>query len=150
MTHYIKESANGRRRWSAQEQIGFAVSCMLYNRNYSLYPVLSIQYWTEFAIQHDQIKFLFDTRGHPLAYVTWACLEEDTEARLINDPEFRLHPAEWNEGDRIWILDFCCKPGFGREVIARFIQLRPWGNTREVRWLSRKKRVLCLPSSISR
>ena len=29
---------------------------MLYNRNYSLYPVLTIQYWTEYAMQHNQIK----------------------------------------------------------------------------------------------
>lgn len=143
MTSHIKETPNGRKVWSAQEQIGFAVSCMLHNRNYSLYPVLSIQLWTEFAIQHNQIKFLFDTRGFPLAYATWAYLETDTEERLLSDPEFRLHPSEWNEGGRIWILDFCCKPGFGRKAIERFVQLHPWGDE-EIRWLSRKKRIMIL------
>ncbi|OEO14107.1 toxin-activating lysine-acyltransferase, partial [Escherichia coli] len=99
------------------------------------------QYWTEYAIQHNQIKFLFDSRGFPLAYITWAYLEADTEARLLRDPEFRLHPSEWNEDGRIWILDFCCKPGFGRKVIDYLIQLQPWGEG-EVRWLSRRKKIV--------
>ncbi len=64
---YIRETIRGKDEWTVYEQIGFAVSCMLYNRNYSLYPVLTIQYWTEYAIQHNQIKFLFDSRGFPLA-----------------------------------------------------------------------------------
>lgn len=101
--YYIRETIRGKDEWTVYEQIGFAVSCMLYNRNYSLYPVLTIQYWTEYAIQHNQIKFLFDSRGFPLAYITWAYLEADTEARLLRDPEFRLHPSEWNEDGRIWI-----------------------------------------------
>ena len=104
MMSHIRESIRGREEWTVYEQIGFAVSCMLHNRNYSLYPVLTIQYWTEYAIQHNQIKFLFDSRGFPLAYITWAYLEADTEARLLNDPEFRLHPSEWDEDGRIWIL----------------------------------------------
>ncbi|WP_329906639.1 toxin-activating lysine-acyltransferase [Serratia quinivorans] len=143
MTLYIKDTLNGREEWSDYEQIGFAVSCMLHNRNYSFYPVLSLQLWTEFAIQHKQIKFLFDTRGQPLAYVTWACLEVDTELRLLHDPEFRLHPSEWNEGDRIWILDFCCKPGFGRKAIERFAKLSTWEKG-QVRWLNRKKKIMNL------
>ncbi|MCU6199434.1 toxin-activating lysine-acyltransferase [Citrobacter cronae] len=140
---HIRDVINGREEMTVYEQIGFAVSCMLHNTNYSLYPVLTIQYWTEFAIQHNQIKFLFDTRGFPLAYITWAYIEVDTEIRLINDPEFRLHPSEWNENGRIWIIDFCCKPGFGRQVIEYFLQLRPWGEG-EVRWMNRRKKIMTL------
>lgn len=141
MMSYIRETISGRAEWTVYEQIGFAVSCMLHNRNYSLYPVLTIQYWTEYAIQHHQIKFLFDSRGFPLAYITWAYLETDTEARLLNDPEFILHPSEWNEDGRIWILDFCCKPGFGRKAIECFTDLRPWGEG-EVRWMNRRKKIM--------
>lgn len=141
MTKYIKETIKGRDNWSAHEQIGFAVRCMLYNKNYSLCPVIGIQYWTEYAIEHKQIKFFFDTQGQPLAYVTWAYLESDTEKRLLDDPKFRLHPSEWNEGDRIWLLDFCCKPGFGRKVIECLTQMNPWGEG-QVCWLSRRKKVM--------
>ncbi|RLM02693.1 toxin-activating lysine-acyltransferase [Gibbsiella quercinecans] len=141
MTMYIRETTGNQHEYTVYEQIGFAVSCMLNNRNYSLYPMLSIQFWTEYAIQHRQIKFLFDTRGQPLAYVTWAYLGTDTEERLLHDPEFRLHPSEWNEGGKTWILDFCCKPGFGRKAIERFIQIIPWGEG-DIYWLNRRKKVI--------
>lgn len=137
----IRETIKGREVWSVHEQIGFAVSCMLYNRNYSLFPVLGIQFWTEFAIQHQQIKFLFDRGGSPLAYITWAYLETDTEKRLLKETDFRLHPSEWDEDGSIWLLDFCCKPGFGRKVIERFLLLQPWGEG-EVHWLNRKKKIM--------
>jgi cytolysin-activating lysine-acyltransferase len=141
MMSHIREILTGKEDFSVYEQMGFAVTCMLHNRNYSLYPVLTIQLWTEYAIQHHQIKFLFDSRGFPLAYITWAYLETDTEARLLNDPAFRLHPSEWNEDGRIWVLDFCCKPGFGRKAIECFTELRPWGEG-EVRWLNRRKKIM--------
>lgn len=102
---YIRETIRGKDEWTVYEQIGFAVSCMLYNRNYSLYPVLTIQYWTEYAIQHNQIKFLFDSRGFPLAYITWAYLEADTEARLLriqNSGCIRLNGMKM-EGSGFWI-----------------------------------------------
>lgn len=143
MQLHIRETIQGRNEWTEHEQIGFAVSCMLLHRNYSLYPVLSIQYWTEFAIQHQQIKFLFDTKGQPLAYVTWACLAPDTEKRLLNDPEFRLHHSEWNEGGRIWLLDFCCKPGFCQKAVEYLKELRPWGPG-DVRWVSRRKKIMMM------
>ena len=94
MSH-IRETIRGKEEWTVYEQIGFAVTCMLYNRNYSLYPVLTIQYWTEYAIQHHQIKFLFDTRGFPLAYITWAYLEADTLNRRKKIMTFR--PAQLNK-----------------------------------------------------
>lgn len=141
MTLYIRDDVNGKTQWSVHEQIGFAVSCMFYHHNYSLYPVVCIQHWTEHAIQHHQIKFLFDLHGLPLAYITWAYLEKDTEQRLINDPHFRLHPSEWDEGGNIWILDFCCKPGFCRKAVERFLMLSPWGEG-AVHWLNRKKKIM--------
>ncbi|MFJ2600558.1 toxin-activating lysine-acyltransferase (plasmid) [Pantoea agglomerans] len=125
---------------SLHEQMGYAVQCMLLNRNYSLYPVLSLQIWTEHAILHRQIKFLFDMNGSPLAYLTWAYLRNDTVERLLNDPQFRLHPSEWDEGGEIWILDFCCKPGYGREVI-KYLRNTITLSQRNVKWLTRRKKV---------
>jgi hypothetical protein len=41
-----------------------------------------------------------------------------------------LHPSEWNKRGRVRIIDFCCKPGFGKRVIAHFIQSPPTGRRR--------------------
>ena len=143
MTLYIRETAGGQDQWSDYEQLGFAVSCMLHHRNYSLHPIKSVQERLIFAIQHGQIKFLFDTNDQPLAYVLWACLTKDTETQLQRDPGFPLHPSEWNEGDRIWLLDFCCRPGFAPQAIKRFNKLKPWGEG-QVRWQNRKRKVMTL------
>lgn len=127
MMSHIRESIRGREEWTVYEQIGFAVSCMLHNRNYSLYPVLTIQYWTEYAIQHNQIKFLFDSRGFPLAYITRAYLEADTEARLLNDPEFRLHPSEWDEDGRIWIWISVVSPALAERPLSVYFSFARGG-----------------------
>ncbi|WP_017346045.1 toxin-activating lysine-acyltransferase [Pantoea sp. A4] len=138
---YIHELCDGKDEWSTHEKIGFAVSCMLKHRNYSLYPVLSIQRWTEYAINHHQIKFFFDGHNQPLGYITWAYLEADTELRMLNDEKFNLHPSEWNEGGRIWLLDFCCAPGYSLEVIKKLKRIRPWGEG-QVRWISRRNQSI--------
>ncbi|HKS13522.1 MAG TPA: hypothetical protein VJS90_10845 [Pseudomonas sp.] len=141
MTIYIKSTSDDAELSAKHEQLGQALACMLYNRNYSLYPILTLQYWTENAIAHRQIRFLFDNRGLALAYITWAYLLPDTVGRLRSDPEFRLHPSEWDEAGEPWILDFCCKPGYGYKAAERFRQLRPWGPQR-AHWLSRRKHVI--------
>lgn len=54
---------------------------------------------------------LYHTEEQPLAFVVWAMLDEAVEARLKSGIR-RLQPADWNSGDRPWII----------EVIAPFPQ----------------------------
>ncbi|MFJ4141962.1 toxin-activating lysine-acyltransferase [Pseudomonas sp. NPDC089734] len=140
MNPYIKHTPCPDRDYGMYEQLGMAVRCMLYNKNYSTYPVSCLQQWTEFAIQHGQIYFVYSNNGLPLAYMTWATLAADTQARLVSDPAFNLHPSEWNEKGDIWILDFCCKPGYGALAAREILAAAPWG-AGPAHWLSRKKRT---------
>jgi hemolysin-activating ACP:hemolysin acyltransferase len=87
------------------EQVGLAATLMGQSPRYRGYPIAVIHLWLEPAIRHDQIKFFFDESGIPVGYMTWAWLTEDTEFRLIHDRTILLHISEWNEGDRLWILD---------------------------------------------
>jgi len=57
--------------------------------------------------------------------MTWALLAEDTEQRLIHDPEVLLHFSEWNEGDRLWLLDFVLLDGNIRTVVKEAFRLFP-------------------------
>lgn len=79
---------------------------MAQSQLYLDYPLICIPLWIEPAIRHEQLHFFVDDRGRPRGYVTWAWLAEDTEHRLIHDPNVLLHISEWNEGDRLWIIDF--------------------------------------------
>ena len=82
------------------------------SRPYCQYPIACLSLWIEPAIRHNQIRFFFLDEGTTaVGYVTWARLAADTEHRLIHDPSVLLHLSEWNEGDRLWILDFVLLKG---------------------------------------
>lgn len=103
---FIKENQQGKSRFSQYESLGFAVNCMLMNKNYSLYHIKTLQLWTQEAINQNQFKILFDHLDNPIGYITWAYLKDETLSRFINDPQFLLHNSEWDEGGTLCILDF--------------------------------------------
>lgn len=91
--------------------LGFAVDVMGKSDEYCQYPVACVTLWIEPAIRHEQIHFFRDESGEVRGYMTWAWLAEDAEQRLLHDPNVLLHVSEWNEGDRLWILDFLVHTG---------------------------------------
>ncbi len=52
----------------------------------------------------------------PVAYVSWARVNEEVEARLKSG-QVRLKPNEWNCGDRNWIIDIIAPTGKADEII---------------------------------
>jgi cytolysin-activating lysine-acyltransferase len=126
------------------ERVGRVATVMGRSPQYCQYPIACIQLWLEPAIRHDQIKFFHNESGVVVGYMTWAWLAEDTEDRLIHDPSVLLHISEWNEGDRLWILDLVLLSGdirarlreaatlFKREKLARSLRRRDDGTVRKV------------------
>lgn len=139
---FITESRHGKDKFSQYENLGFAVSCMLMNNNYSLYHIKTLQIWTQKAINHNQFKILFDHKENPLGYITWAWFRDDTLARLINDPLFLPHSSEWNEGGTLCILDFCCRPGSARLCMDYLKGVAPVIGSDRVVWRAKKSRKL--------
>lgn len=134
---FIRERKPGESQFSQYENLGFAVSCMLMNNNYSLYHIKTLQLWTQEAINQNQFKILFDHLNTPLGYITWAYLKDDTLSRFINDPQCLLHSSEWNEGGMLCILDFCCQPGSARLCMDYLASAPRLGIT--TRWLGYRK-----------
>jgi cytolysin-activating lysine-acyltransferase len=75
---------------------------------YCQYPIACLAIWIKPAILLKQIHIFQDVSGTDVGYMTWASIASDTEARLLKDPEVLFHVTEWNEGDRLWIMDFLC------------------------------------------
>jgi len=100
------------------EKLGLVAQLMYQSRVYQSYPLACLRYWIEPAIELQQIQFLFDHEGTPLAYWTWAFLAPDVEYRLIHDPKVLLHESEWNEGNKLWIMDLVASRGYLRSVIS--------------------------------
>jgi cytolysin-activating lysine-acyltransferase len=86
--------------------LGAICSVMMRSPIYCQYPIACLAEWIRPAVLLDQYCLLSDASGNTVGYMTWAFLAEDTEKRFIGDTSVLLHLSEWNEGDRLWIMDF--------------------------------------------
>ena len=114
--------------------MGLASAAMMRSDKYCQYPIACLSLWIRPAILLEQIHFFFDEGGHFVGYLTWALLAEDTEHRLINDADVLFHISEWNEGDRLWILDFVVTNKSIRKIIKEAFELFPnFGEAKSLR-----------------
>jgi cytolysin-activating lysine-acyltransferase len=55
-------------------------------------------------INLDQLR-IYKKGSTPIALITWAYLDEETENKYINE-QYDLRLNDWNKGDRLWFIDF--------------------------------------------
>ena len=48
---------------------------------------------------------LLERVGFPVAYCSWAFLNEKTEAKYMIDPS-NISPSDWRQGDNLWFIDW--------------------------------------------
>lgn len=106
-------------------RLGLATAAAMRSSRYCDYPIACIAVWIEPAILLNQIHFFYDLGGNLNGYLTWALLAQDTERRLIHDPEVLFHLSEWNEGDRLWIMDLVLIDGDIRDAVNEAFSLFP-------------------------
>ena len=102
----------------------------------------SLDFWLLLAIATLIVvvaAFFFDREGNPVGYVVWAHLAPDSEKRLLTDPGFLLHPSEWNEGGKTWIIDFCFPAGGAKESIVQLKNFFRGEEIQKVFWARRDK-----------
>ncbi|WP_402721338.1 toxin-activating lysine-acyltransferase [Janthinobacterium rivuli] len=117
-------------------QLGTAAYLILRCTKYRLFRVASVGAWLQPPILLKQICFFYDTLGHPIGYVTWAYLTREVEQRFVEDPNFLLHFSEWNEGDRLWMIDFVAPNGMVREIVD-YIRRHLFNEFSEARYVRR-------------
>jgi cytolysin-activating lysine-acyltransferase len=52
----------------------------------------------------------------PVAYVSWAMFDTESEACYLKNPRSRLPDAGWSSGDRMWFLDWVVPFGHARAM----------------------------------
>lgn len=114
--------------------LGIGCSISLLELTNRLYP----------PILHNQIMFLFDKAGVPLAFWTWAYTADDVYTRLASQSNAKLHVSEWNEGGCLVVMDFVAHASVLRDVIfyirtvfgagQRHIFVRRQGRRALARW----------------
>ena len=92
----------------------------------------------------DQAK-LYIRQALPLAFVSWARLNEEAVQRY-RQPPHRLAPSDWQSGDQVWIVDLLAPYGGVQDILddlrknifaGQFIfQLAPMspGAAKVIRW----------------
>lgn len=88
----------------------------------STWPIDRAFDWIRPPVLLGQIFFFRDSIGPNNGYVTWAYLTEETERRLIDNPNASFHLSEWNEGDRLWIMDLVVINGEARRHILQALK----------------------------
>lgn len=80
------------------------------------------------AIKNSQFV-LASENGKPVFFLSWAMLSEEAESRYLRNPPHCMHEADWNSGERMWILDWVAPFGHTR-AISRLL----WRNIFPSRW----------------
>lgn len=134
--------------------VGYANMIMFMCPRSSRFQLGALYVWIIPPIDHQQIFFFFNSESTPIGYITWAHLADDVEHRLLTDPNFLLHPTEWNEGGRTWIIDYCFPNGGGKEAFQHLKNIFQAQNIEEINWVRRtadykirkiSRRKLCPP-----
>ncbi|WP_217896606.1 toxin-activating lysine-acyltransferase [Pseudomonas putida] len=79
----------------------------------------------------------FDREATPRGYIIWAYLATDTEQRLLNQPDFLIHPSERNEGGRLWVVDVFFPRGAVFEAMGVIKEHFKGRGVKEVFWVRR-------------
>jgi len=118
--------------------LGHAAMVMACCRRSSSFQIRTLNYWLAPAIEHAQIIMLFESSSIPRGFLIWAHLAPDTEQRFVQDPHFLLHPSEWNEGGRAWVIDFCFPGGAVKEALAMLRKHLRESGVSEISWARRR------------
>lgn len=78
------------------------------------------------AIKHRQFV-LASIDGWPVGYLAWANLSEEAETRYLQQHPLLMPQADWNCGDRLWLLDWIAPFGHSR-VFSDFLRRQLFAN----------------------
>ncbi len=107
---------------SIYEAVGiFANICYQDPYNYRFWNMLDIATIFLPAIKIGQYQIWATKEGQPIAFLTWAELDEETEELLLEQGRLPADAQAWNCGDRLWFVDFVCVHNHARKLIHDYI-----------------------------
>ena len=59
----------------------------------------------------------------PVGWLAYALFDADAESRYVNNPVRFIQPADWNRGDRLWMLHWIVEAGHTRRLFPVVRQL---------------------------
>lgn len=71
------------------------------------------------AVAQKQFVLFRNNKNEPIAFVTWANIDEEVEKRLISG-SLKLQPKDWNGGNKKYIIDVISPFVSPKEVLKEF------------------------------
>lgn len=59
----------------------------------------------------------------PVGWLAYALFDAEAESRYVDDPARFIPPADWNKGDRLWMLHWIAEPDQTRRLLPAVRQL---------------------------
>lgn len=97
---------------SVADRLGWAMYVIFGRGCYMEYPIAALKMWLLPPAKLSQLHLFVDSGNKLLGYMTWAWFSAETEQRWKAQTLETIHISEWNEGDRLWIIDFVTLPGY--------------------------------------
>lgn len=91
------------------EQLGMISMVHAKTSSHKHVPLSAIESMYLPAIQHRQVAIYHDEDLNPVGYLIWAIFSKQARQKYIAGKV--LHLSEWNDGNELWILDFCALRG---------------------------------------
>lgn len=107
--------------WNEAEVLGSTVWLWMHSPAHRELPLHTLPTALLPAIKHRQFV-LGSEAGKPVFYVAWANFSADAEQRYASRHPLLLPEADWNGGDRMWILNMVAP--FGHMPVVRALLLR--------------------------
>jgi len=96
-----------------------AVSMLAMKSNNHKYLFVSDYEWLIMPpIALKQFVLFRTEKNEPIAFISWASVNEEVEKRLLNGKN-KLKPQEWNSGNKLYIIDMITPYGIGKEILKQ-------------------------------
>jgi hemolysin-activating ACP:hemolysin acyltransferase len=105
--HIVSESA----------QLGVA-ALLLVDTDRKRLSISALVAWLVTPIRLGQALFIYSPEGRPLGFATWAFLDDESAGRLGGGTLDLLSQDDWNDGERLWIVDFVAPYGDARKLAS--------------------------------
>lgn len=115
--------------WNEAEVLGSVTWLWMHSKSHHNFPLHTLPVLLLPAIKNRQF-IIASEAGHPVFYLSWANLSEGAERRYLANSPLLMPEADWNCGDRMWILDWVAPFGHTK-VMSQILKQQLFAN----RWM---------------
>lgn len=101
--------------WDEAQALGGATWLWMHSKSHRDFPLHTLSTLLLPAIKNRQF-ILASEAGRPVFYASWANLDIQAERRYLVNSPLLMPEADWNSGERLWILDWVAPFGHSRAI----------------------------------